>query len=114
MQTVLSLLRTRAVWLLGMTGLGLAQTGCAHPVWVEPSVAVHARVGGPVYGPAVPMYGPSAVVVTQAPVWGGVHAPAYMPPPRVVVPAPVYRPGWWGGHHEHRHGHGHRGHGGWR
>ena len=124
MRTILSYLPARALWLLGLLGLGLAQTGCAQPIWVEPSVVVQARVGGPVYGPAMPMYGPSAVVVAQAPVWGGMPAPVYVPP-RVVMPAPVYRPGWWGGypghhHHEHDRGeygrgeYGRGGHGGWR
>ena len=118
MPTVLSLVRSRALWLLGLVGLGLSQTGCAQPVWIEPSVAVQARIGGPVYGPAMPMYGPPPVVVTAAPVWGGMPAPVYMPP-RVVVPAPVYRPGWWGGYHGHHHEYGRGeygrgGHGGWR
>jgi len=54
MRTVLSLLRPRAVWLLGLAALGVAQAGCAQPVWIEPSVVLQARIGGPAYGP---MYG---------------------------------------------------------
>ena len=129
MKTALTFLRTRAAVLLSLAALGLSQTGCAHPVWVEPSVQV--RVGGPVYGP---VYGPAPaavygqvygsvystppVVVATAPVW---RPPAVVIPPRVVVPAPVYRPGWghgrgygggygggrgdgYGGWHGHRHG----------
>lgn len=98
MQTkMLSFLRSRAAWLLGVAVLGLSQVGCAHPVWVEPSVAVHARVGGPVYGP---VYGPPPVVVAQPPVW--VPAPPVFVPPRVVVPAYVDRPAWGHGHHHHQ------------
>ena len=101
MQTVLSLLRSRAAWLLFLAGLGLTQAGCAHPVWVEPSVGVHAHMGGPVYG--------------------SIHAPVYVPPPVMVSPPPVWAapapvriaPRHWGppGHHHHhrgRHGHGER------
>ena len=41
---------SRALALLGLLGLGLAQVGCAHPVVVEPSVTVHSRIGHlPVY-----------------------------------------------------------------
>ena len=122
MKTALTFLRSRAAVLLSLAALGLAQTGCAHPVWVEPSVQV--RVGGPVYGQVYgPVYrpGPGAVygsvygsvysappvVVATAPVWG---PPTVMVPPRVVVPAPVYRPGWG---HGQRGWQGHR-HGDWR
>ena len=118
MKTALTFLHSRAAVLLSLAALGLAQTGCAHPVWVEPSVQM--RVGGPVYGP---VYGPSPsvvhgsvygsvysappVVVATAPVWG---PPAVIVPPRVVLPAPVHRPGWG---HGQRGWHGHR-HGDWR
>ena len=122
MTTALTFLRSRAAVLLSLAALGLAQTGCAHPVWVEPSVQV--RVGGPVYGP---VYGPGPgvvqgsvygsvystppVVVATAPVWG---PPTVIVPPRVVVPAPVYRPGWGQGRgHGHGGWHGHR-QGDWR
>ena len=105
MQTVLSFLRARAVLLLGLVALGGTQTGCAHTVWMEPSVVVQARVGGPVYGP---VYGPPPVVVAQAPVW---MPPPVVMAPRVIMPAPVYRPGWRGERRGHGHGHGHEG---WR
>ena len=111
MRPLLTFLRSRAALLLGLATLGLVQTGCAHPVWVEPSVQV--RVGGPVYrqvygtSPGVvygPVYAPPPVVVATAPVWG---PPPVVVPPRVWVPAPMYRPGWGhGGWHGHRHGHG--------
>ena len=121
MRPVLTFLRSRAALLLGLATLGLVQTGCAHPVWVEPSVQV--RVGGPVYGqvygqvygtsPGV-VYGSiySPPVVATGPLWG----PGLVAPPRVAVPAPLYRPGWgYGGWHGHRHfqQHGKR-HGDWR
>jgi hypothetical protein len=115
MRTVLSLLRPRAVWLLGLMALGVAQTGCAQPIWIEPSVVLQARVGGPVYGPA---YGQAAVVVAPPQVWMPPPPPMVMAPP-VVMPGPIYRPGWWGGRREHEHeyerehGHGH-GRWGWR
>ena len=81
MKTILSLLRTRAAVLLGLAGLALSQTGCAHPVVMEPSVVVRGRLGGPVYGAVT--YGPP-------PVW--------LPPPPPVVMAPRvvvqrFRPG---------------------
>ena len=114
MHSLVSFLRTRAVLWLGLMALGGTQAGCAHTVWAEPSVVVHARVGGPVYGA---VYGPAPVVVMPAPVW--------VPPPRVVVTPPVILPvpsynqdGWEGRRgyrHGHKHGYGHRhGHGGWR
>jgi len=78
MRTVLSLLRPRAVWLLGLAALGVAQAGCAQPVWIEPSVVLQARIGGPAYGP---MYG-RGVVVAPPQVW--------MPPPPPMVMAPLW------------------------
>ena len=65
MPSVLSLLRSRATLLVSACGLALMQTACAHPVMVEPSVVVHGRIGGPVYGSvyAGPLYGPPPVVV---------------------------------------------------
>jgi hypothetical protein len=109
------LLRSQAALALGLLTLTLAQTGCAHPVLMEPSVVVQARVGGPVYGaPHMQVYGqfyggsyaPAPVVVSPASVW------LPPPPPVVMVPRP-YGPGWRGeryGHgHERGHGWGHRG-----
>ncbi len=97
---------SRAIALLGLLGLGVAQVGCAHPVWVEPSVAVHSRIGNfPVYtqigipGPVI--YGPPPRVIYTPP-----------PPPRVVYVPPVYAPGvygpvngWGHGHDRHFKGH---------
>ena len=122
MRTVLSFLRSRAVLLLGLVALGATQTGCAHTVWMEPSVVVQARVGGPVHGPAYGtgyghVYGPPPVVVASAPIWMP-PPPAVVIAPRVLMPAPVH--GSWGWRREHHgrgqghwHGHGH-GHGDWR
>ncbi len=89
---------SRAIALLGLLGLGLAQVGCAHPVVVEPSVSVHSRIGHfPVYAqvgiPGSVIYAPAPRVI-------------YAPPPRVVyvprVVAPVHG---WGHGHERRWGH---------
>ena len=119
MRQALSILRTRAALLLGLAALGLVQTGCAHPVWVEPSVQV--RMDGPVYGQ---VYGTSPGVVFGG-AYGSVYGSVYSPPvvvpaapawgasvlivPRVVVPEPVHRPGWGhrGGWHPRGHHHGH-------
>jgi len=117
MKTLLSMLRTRAAWWLGLAALALSQAGCAHPVVMEPSVVVQGRLGGPVYGSVT--YGPPPVVYSPAPVWLPPPPPVLMAP-RVVVPSyPVYapayasgyaRPAWRGGHHEPRgHGWGRRG-----
>lgn len=69
---------SRAIALLGLLGLGLAQVGCAHPLVVEPSVSVHSRIGH------VPVY-------TQVGVPGSVY---YAPPPRVIYAPPrvIYAP----------------------
>ncbi len=87
---------SRAIAMLGLLGLGLAQVGCAHSV-VEPSVSVHSRIGHfPVYtqigmpGPVI--YGPPPRVIYAPP-----------PPPRVVYVPRVYS-------HVHGWGHGHDGH----
>ena len=78
MRSVLSLMRSRAATLMGVCGLALMQAACAHPVMVEPSVVVQARLGGPVYGSVyAPLYGPPPVVVAPPPMWG--------PPPAVIV-----------------------------
>lgn len=64
------------------------------------------------YGPGYPVSGPVVV--------GPAYAPAYVPPPVVVVPGPRYyrhdfgRRDWRGDHGRYdRHGHG-RDHGRWR
>lgn len=77
--------------------LGLAQAGCAHPVFVEPSVLVHSRFG---------------LVEVHAQTGGRqvIHAPPprviYLPPPPPLVvyvpqihrPAPVWHHGHKGRH----------------
>jgi hypothetical protein len=93
---------SRALGLLGWLGLGFVQAGCAHPVVVAPSVAVHSRIG---HFPVHAQVGVPGVVM---------YAPA---PPRVVyvprVDVPVH--GWRHRHDHHndrRGGHrGQRGHG---
>lgn len=95
-------IRSRAAALMGACGMVLLQTACAHPVMVEPSVAVHARFGGPVYGAvyAGPMYAPPPVVVMPQPLW--------LPPAPAVVMAPrMSPPVGYAPHHGHRwHGQG--------
>jgi hypothetical protein len=91
---------SRAMALLGLLGLGLAQVGCAHPVVVQPLVSVHSRIGHlPVYT-QVGVPGP----VIYAPPPRVIYAPP--PPPRVVyvprVSAPVY--GWGHGHDSRQRG----------
>ncbi len=86
---------SRSLALLGLLGLGLMQGGCAHPVFVEPSVSVHSRIGhAPVYGhvgvPGPVYYAPPRVVYAPAPPPRVVYAPA--PPPRVVVVPQVHVP----------------------
>ena len=93
---------SRPAALLGVCALALTQAACAHPVVVEPSVVVQARLGGPVYGSIyAPLYG--------AP-------PVMAPPPVWVAPAPVIVPygAWVPPGHRYRHGHGrHQEHEGW-
>lgn len=98
MNTLLSLLRTRGAWWLGLAGLALSQASWAHPV-------VQARIGGPLYGPPL-------VVVAPPPVWLPTPPPVVMAP-RVLLPYPVYpayplqayaRP-WRGERHGHGWGH---------
>jgi hypothetical protein len=110
---------SKAVYVLGLLGAAFTQTGCAHPVMVQPSVMIQPSVGyAQVYGhqqvypqvygqPYSQPYGAAPVVVM----------PRVVPP--VVYSPPVYRPvygfgygghrGWGRGGHE-----GHEGHGGWR
>jgi hypothetical protein len=96
---------------LGLLGLGLMQGGCAHPVFVEPSVSVHSRIGhAPVYGhvgvPGPVYYAPPRVIYAPPRV---IYAPP--PPPRVVYVPHVHVPHGhppaqiWG----HGHDRGHRG-----
>ncbi len=95
MRSFLSLVRSRTAALLGVCALALTQAACAHPVVVEPSVVVQARLGGPVYG--------------------SIYAPVYGPPPVVVSPhphiwmAPVMPSRAWG-YPEPRHHHKHHKH----
>jgi len=63
----------RGLWVPGLVALAAVQTGCAHPVLVEPSVAIHA--------PGV------HAVITPYPAW---RPPVVVaPPPVVVAPPPV-------------------------
>jgi len=98
--------------------LGLTQVGCAHPVYVEPSVVVHSRLGHfPVHAqigvPGQVIYAPPPRVIYAPP-----------PPPRVVYVPRVYAPvyGWGPGYDGHQRGHerryyrqgeGDQGRGGW-
>ena len=103
MPSVLSPLRSRAALLVSACGLALMQTACAHPVMVEPSVVVHGRIGGPVYGSvyAGPLYGPPPVVVAPQPMWMPPPPPVVMAP-RVMPPPPAY----YAPRHHHWHGQG--------
>lgn len=94
---------SRAMALLGLLGLGLAQAGCAHPVAIEPSVSVHSHIGHfPVYAqvgvPGAVLYAPPPRVI---------YAPA--PRPRVVHIPHGHAPldGWGHGHGHGRHFKGH-------
>jgi hypothetical protein len=113
MRTVLSMLPHRIRIWTGAVVCALSQAACAHPVVVQPGVAIQVRpampVPAPVYGPLHgPFNGPfnghvhghihgaygwPPVVVAPPVVW--------VPPQRLLVPEPVPRP--WG--HGHRHGH---------
>ena len=98
--SVLTLIRSRAAMLVSVCGLAIVQAACAHPVAVQPSLAVHGHLGGPVYGSiyAGPIYAPPPVVVAPRPVWV-VPSPMVMPS-RVMPPPHAFHP--------HRH---HRSHG---
>ena len=97
---------SRAMALLGLVGLGVVQTGCAHPVVFEPSVSVHSRIGhDPVY----------AQVGVPGPVYYAPPRVIYIPPPPRVVYVPRVHVPW--GHppaqirgRGHGHDRGHRGH----
>ena len=100
MRSFLKLLRSRIAALLGACGLVLTQAACAHPVVVEPSVVVQARLGGPVYGSVVtPVYGSAPVVVAPSPVWMAPRPPMPTPMPYGVWSPPSHR-------HHHWHGQG--------
>lgn len=91
---------SRAAYLLGLLGAAFAQTGCAHPVMVEPSVVIHSRIGHPqVYAHPAPsvVYYPQ-VMVRPAPMYAPQMMPIYKPPSIQqhhghALPRPV-----WGGH----------------
>mgnify|MGYP000051737267 FL=1 len=105
MRSFLSFVRSRTVWLLGVCGLALVQSACAHSVAVQPAVVVQARLGGPVYGSIyAPLYGAPPVMVAP-------------PPPVWVAPSPVVMPyGAWvppGHRHHHHHGYGREYEHGW-
>ena len=92
---------SRAMALLGLLGLGVAQVGCAHPVVVEPSVSVHSRIG---HLPVHTQIGlPRPVIFAPPP--RVIYAPP--PPPRVVYVPRVYAPvhGWGHGHEGRQRGH---------
>lgn len=104
------------LWGLGLVALAGLQTGCAHPVAVEPSVVISSRIG---HAPVYAQIGIPAPVVVMPP-----PRVIYAPPPRVIYAPPIYaphpgrghghgRPEWRG----HRHGHDHEAPGerrGWR
>ena len=108
---------SKAACVLGLLGAAFAQTGCAHPMMVQPSVVIQPQLGYP------PVYGRQQVYVQPY-----ASAPVVVMPrvvPQVVYSPPVYRPVYgygygFGGHHGWGHGgrewHGGReGHdGGWR
>ena len=105
MRSFFKFCHSRPALVLGVCALALTQAACAHPVVVEPSVVVQARLGGPVYGSIyAPLYGPPPVVVAPPPpVW-------LAPPPTVVMPYGAWVPPG----HRHRHWHGrHQDHDGW-
>jgi hypothetical protein len=93
---------SKAVYVLGLLGAAFTQTGCAHPVMVQPSVMIQPSVGyAQVYGhqqvypqvygqPYSQPYGAAQVVVM----------PRVVPP--VVYSPPVYRPVYGFGYGGHR------------
>lgn len=85
---------SRKALLLASLALGLAQTGCAHPVVMEPSVVVSSRMG---HAPVYAQLGVPGRVLVLPPV---VYAP---PPPPVLYAPPMYRPApaWGHGHWHH-------------
>lgn len=112
---------SRKALLLGSLMLGLTQVGCAHPIFMEPSVVVHSRLGH--FPIQAQIGGPGQVLVAPPP------RVIYLPPPPQVIYVPqIYRqaPGWHHGHNGRpdrsdggRRGRGddrrsHGGHDGWR
>lgn len=102
MSTLMFKIRSRKALFMCSLVLGLIQVGCAHPVFVEPSVIVHSRIGQfPVHAqvgfPGPVIHAPPPRVI-YAPPPRVIYAPP--PPPRVVFVPRVYAPvhGW-----EHRH-----------
>ena len=105
MRSFVSFVRSRTVWLLGVCGLALVQTACAHSVAVQPAVVVQARLGGPVYGSIyAPLYGAPTVMVAPPP-------PVWVAPPPVVMPYGAWVPP--GHRHHHHHGYGREYEHGW-
>ncbi len=100
---------SRPLTMLGLLGLALVQAGCAHPVFVEPSVSVHSRIGHvPVYGqvgvPGPVYYAPPRVIHVPPPPPRVIYVPP--PPPRVVFAPRALPPAQiW----DHGHNRGHRG-----
>jgi hypothetical protein len=96
---------TRAMGLCTLLVMGFVQTGCAHEVFVEPSVVVHSRMGH------MPSHFPGHFSV-QAQV-GIPGAVVFASPPQVIyVPAPpparvLYLPPGMAPVHAGGHGHGH-------
>ncbi len=98
---------------LGLLGVALMQAGCAHPVYVEPSVSVHSRFGhAQVYGhmgvPGPVYYAPPRVVYAPPPPPRVIYVPQVHGPqvhvPRAHPPAQI----WGGGHDRGRRGQGYR------
>jgi hypothetical protein len=98
---------------LGLLGVALMQAGCAHPVYVEPSVSVHSLIGhAQVYGhvgvPGPIYYAPPRVVYAPPPPPRVIYVPQVHGPqvhvPRAHPPAQI----WGGGHDRGRRGQGYR------
>jgi hypothetical protein len=105
---------SKAIYVLGLLGAAFTQTGCAHPVMVQPSVMIQPSVGyAQVYGHAHAHRYPSAPVVVvprvAPPVVYGRPPLMYAPP---VYVSPVRRPVYGSGHSRyggHESGHDRRG-----
>lgn len=108
---------SKAAALLGLLGAAFVQTGCAHPVMVEPSVVIQSRIAYPqVYGPQVVSsigYYPQ-VVVRPSVVYPPPVAPIYMPQPIRFQSYGYGQPRLaWGGHERGGHHRHDGGRGGW-
>ena len=92
----------RRLLLASGLGLALAQTACAHPVAVQPSVVISSQIG---HAPVYAQIGIPAPMVMMPP-----PRVVYAPPPRVFYAPPGHGPApGWG--HAYGHRHGHKGHG---